>query len=200
LQKNSHDWGKLIFKIAILVFIIFFISRWFVNNEENSNDDQGNTGTVQIIEDEGTDLQISEETDADDPGEAEDTGSTTSEKTEVTDISEESDNEAEDTGNTTDIDEETETAGEYLEYEFRNQKLLDKHYDKHGIEMGFASAKEYEAAACAVANNPKALHKLEEEDGDDVYYLEDTGEFVVISTDGFIRTYYYASKSYFDRQ
>ena len=42
---------------------------------------------------------------------------------------------------------ETETpAEEPIRYEFRNRNLLDKHYDKHGIEMGFASAEEYEAA------------------------------------------------------
>ena len=35
---------------------------------------------------------------------------------------------------------------------------------------------------------------------DDCYYLESTGEFVVVSTKGVIRTYYTASKSYFDRQ
>lgn len=86
------------------------------------------------------------------------------------------------------------------DYSFRNDNLLDKHFDKHGIEMGFSSAEEYEAAASAVVNNPKALHKLEEEDGDDVYYVEDTNEFVVVSTDGYIRTYYYADKDYFNRQ
>ncbi|MGN0482272.1 MAG: hypothetical protein ACI4HI_01845 [Lachnospiraceae bacterium] len=30
---------------------------------------------------------------------------------------------------------------------FRNANLLNQHYQKHGIEMGFASAEEYEAAA-----------------------------------------------------
>ena len=66
--------------------------------------------------------------------------------------------------------------------------------------MGFDSAEEYEAAASAVVNDPRALHKLEQEDGDDVFYIEDTHEFVIVSTDGFIRTYYYADKDYFDRQ
>ena len=62
---------------------------------------------------------------------------------------------------------------------------------KHGIEMGFASAKEYEKAAAAVVSDIRALHKLEKEDGDDVYYLKDTNEFVIVSTDGYIRTYFY---------
>lgn len=48
----------------------------------------------------------------------------------------------------------------------------------------------------------EALHKLEAEDGDDVYYLEATNEFVIVSTDGYLRTYFKPEdgKAYFDRQ
>lgn len=85
---------------------------------------------------------------------------------------------------------------------FRNNKLLNQHYEKHGIEMGFASADEYEKAAAAVPHHPDVLHKTEKEDGDDVYYIESTNEFVVVSTDGYIRTYFYpnAGFEYFERQ
>lgn len=83
---------------------------------------------------------------------------------------------------------------------FRNDGLLDSHYEKHGIEMGFDSAEEYLAAANAVIQNEDTLHKIEEEDGDDVYFLEETNEFVVVSVDGYIRTYYYADLDYFNRQ
>lgn len=83
---------------------------------------------------------------------------------------------------------------------FRNDNLFYSHYEKHGIEMGFESADEYLKAANAVVAHPDVLHKYEAEDGDDVYFLESTGEFVVVSTDGYIRTYYYADKDYFDRQ
>lgn len=85
---------------------------------------------------------------------------------------------------------------------FRNEKLLNSHYEKHGIEMGFASAKDYERAAAAVVSNPEALHKKEAEDGDDVYYIESTNEFVIVSTDGYIRTYFNpdAGISYYNRQ
>lgn len=76
------------------------------------------------------------------------------------------------------------------QYCFRNAKLLEEHYQKHGIEMGFASAEEYQAAASAVVINENSLHKLEAEDGDDVYYLEATNDFVIVSTDGYIRTYF----------
>lgn len=85
---------------------------------------------------------------------------------------------------------------------FRNQNLLDQHYEKHGKEMGFSSSKEYEKAAAKVVANKATLHKIEEEDGDDVYYLEETNEFVVVSTDGYIRTYFNPSDGldYFNRQ
>ncbi len=87
-------------------------------------------------------------------------------------------------------------------FTFRTKKLLDSHYEKHGKEMGFASAKEYEAAASKVVTNKEALHKVEAEDGDDVYYIESTNEFVVVSTDGYLRTYFYPSDGldYFNRQ
>lgn len=87
-------------------------------------------------------------------------------------------------------------------YTFRSEKLLLSHYEKHGIEMGFDSAKAYEAAANQVIQNPDVLHKLEAEDGDDVYYLEATNEFVVVSTDGYIRTYFNPDSGidYFNRQ
>lgn len=64
------------------------------------------------------------------------------------------------------------------------------------------SAKEYEKAAAAVVSDSRALHKLEKEDGDDVYYLKDTNEFVIVSTDGYIRTYFYPRDGieYFERQ
>ncbi len=102
---------------------------------------------------------------------------------------------ADDDGNAeqeADQSEENEEAGnaDYVDYYFRSSKLLNSHYEKHGIEMGFASAKEYEKAASDVVNNPAALHKTEAEDGDDVYYVEETNEFVVVSTDGYIRTYF----------
>lgn len=169
-KKQDRDWGKLIFKIVILLFIIFFISRWFAPGGIASDTATGSE-TVTVTETLPGDV-----TEADTgPG----SGPVTVTEPEADPVT------------------DTEPG---IRYEFRNRNLLDKHYEKHGIEMGFESAEEYEAAASAVINDPEALHKLEQEDGDDVFYLEDTGEFVVLSTDGFIRTYYYADKAYFDRQ
>lgn len=89
-----------------------------------------------------------------------------------------------------------------IAYEFRNQELLENHYKKHGMEMGFASSKEYLEAANRVIDAPDVLHKIEAEDGDDVYYLEETNEFVVVSEDGYIRTYFNPSDGidYYNRQ
>ena len=83
-----------------------------------------------------------------------------------------------------------ETVDNYEEKHFKNNELLSEHYEKHGKEMGFDSEEAYEHAASIVINNPDSLHKLEAEDGDDVYYLEATNEFVIVSKRGYIRTYF----------
>ena len=95
-----------------------------------------------------------------------------------------------------------ETTAQYVQYYFRNKTLLDQHYDKHGKDMGFKSASAYEKAASDVINNPAALYKTEKEDGDHVFYVEKTNEFVVLSKDGYIRTYFLPDrgKAYFDSQ
>lgn len=94
----------------------------------------------------------------------------------------------------------TTTRTTYKNYTFRNNKLFASHYQKHGAEMDCNSPEEYLQKANDVINNPNALHKLEAEDNDDVYYLESTQEFVIVSTDGYIRTYFSASLDYFNRQ
>ena len=91
---------------------------------------------------------------------------------------------------------------ELTNYWFRTKALRDSHFEKHGIEMGFETPEDYIKAANMVICNPDALHKLEAEDGDHVYFLEETNEFVVLSQDGYIRTYYIADGGidYFNRQ
>lgn len=94
----------------------------------------------------------------------------------------------------------------YVEYHFRNKKLLNQHFEKHGSEFyddfGYQNEQEYEKGASDVINNPDALFKTEAEDGDGIYYIEQTNEFVVLSTDGYIRTYFRPSGKidYFNRQ
>ncbi len=102
-----------------------------------------------------------------------------------------------------DNSEQMETSSEdYVEYYFRNEDLLEQHYKKHGMEMGFESMEAYEEAAGAVVYHPDVLVKTEKEDGDFVYYIEESNEFVVISQDGYIRTYFNPSDGieYFNRQ
>ena len=88
-----------------------------------------------------------------------------------------------------------------LSYTFRYPSYLTQHYEKHGQEVGASSEEEYLAKANAVINNPSALHKLEAEDKDHVYFVEATNEIVFLSQDGFIRTYFICSGiDYFNRQ
>ena len=88
------------------------------------------------------------------------------------------------------------------DYTFRSQKYLDQHFEKHGIDMGFESAQLYEESANLVIHHPDVLHKIENEDGDTCFYLEETNEFVVLSKDGYIRTYFWpdSGKKYYDKQ
>lgn len=94
----------------------------------------------------------------------------------------------------------------YVEYHFRSKKLLEQHFEKHsgefGDEFGYETASDYEKGASDVINSSGALHKTEKEDGDGVYYIEATNEFVVLSTDGYIRTYFRpdSGKKYYDKQ
>lgn len=87
-------------------------------------------------------------------------------------------------------------------YHFRNDQYLSEHFEKHGGDFSFATKEEYEEGANQVISSKEALHKLEAEDGDDVYYLESTNEFVIVSTDGYIRTYFKPENGikYYDRQ
>ncbi len=98
--------------------------------------------------------------------------------------------------------EESATTGSTATFKFRTENLLEEHYEKHGEDMGYDSAESYEKAASAVVTNPDSLHKKEAEDGDDVYYLESSNEFVIVAKDGFIRTYFNPEDGleYYNRQ
>lgn len=87
-------------------------------------------------------------------------------------------------------------------YKFRKNSYLEQHFEKHGGEFDYTTKEEYLAGANRVIQSPDALHKIEAEDGDDIYYLEETNEFVVVSTDGYIRTYFRPSAGidYYNRQ
>lgn len=94
---------------------------------------------------------------------------------------------------------QTAISGNYI---FRSFDLLNEHYEKHGWSMGFTSAEKYLAAANKVIADPNSLHKKEKEDGDDIFYLAASNDLVIISTDGYIRTYFRPEDGmdYYNRQ
>ena len=98
--------------------------------------------------------------------------------------------------------ESTENESTEIKYVFRNNNLLKEHFQKHGQEFPYDTKEDYLLGANIMLDNPNKLHKTEKEDGDDVYYLEETNEFIIVSTDGYLRTYFKPSKGkkYFDRQ
>ncbi|MBO5082572.1 MAG: hypothetical protein J6C06_08210 [Lachnospiraceae bacterium] len=204
-KKSKKTIGGVI--TTILATIIVIIASLFgIGGEEteNPNDNlQGNTDIVSEeyvdIDEEDSQTTIEEESEEIVSEEAEvESESELPEEEEVVLEDEPEAEESEESISEEPVVEEVTLA----EVTFRNQKLLDQHYDKHGIEMGFASAEEYELAAYKVIIHPDTLHKIEAEDGDDVYYREETNEFVVVSQDGYIRTYFNPSAGidYYNRQ
>ncbi len=185
-MNNKTRKHKLTQKLALLLMMFVFVSSVLFGCADTADHNQSNTAGTATES-----ISDAEDSNADaDENDAFDEGSVTDE------------NSTDEKDSQNDEDSEVVEDSEYIVYTFRNQKLLDSHYEKHGIDMGFASAEEYEEAASDVVNNPNALHKTEEEDGDDIYYVEDTNEFVVVSTDGYLRTYFLpdAGKRYYDRQ
>ena len=89
-----------------------------------------------------------------------------------------------------------------ITYTFRKDSYLEEHFEKHGQEFPYATAEDYLIGANLVIENPDALTKTEAEDGDMIYYVEETNEIVFLSTDGYIRSYFKPSAgiAYFNRQ
>ncbi len=194
--------NKKYYAVIVLVVMALVVISLFNRVSDNGNEaESDNYVTFDLVEsdadtvaDAGTEADVITESGAGTDETVEtDAGAESDETTET--------GEGTQTDAATGMDSETQMAT-VVTYVFRNSRLLNDHYEKHGIEMGFASAAEYEAAASAVITNPAALFKTEKEDGDYIYYLEATNEFVVLSTDGYIRTYFNPSsgKAYFDRQ
>ncbi len=103
---------------------------------------------------------------------------------------------------TTKATEKTTEDSKYVEYKFRNKDRLDEHYEKHGKEMGFKNAAAYQKAASDIINDPDVMHKYKSDgSGDQCFFVEKTNEFVVLSNDGYIRTYFICSGiKYYNRQ
>ncbi|MBP3854970.1 MAG: hypothetical protein IK990_05055 [Ruminiclostridium sp.] len=88
-------------------------------------------------------------------------------------------------------------------YKFRNQKRYDEHYEKHGAEFGNITKEEYLQLANDLINSDsdRVLHKYSD-DGDYMYFDQDTNYFLVLSEDGYIRTFFIptAGINYWNRQ
>lgn len=86
--------------------------------------------------------------------------------------------------------------------EFRNETMWEEHFEKHGSEFGYKSKEEYLKGANEVINSSTSKHKIEAEDGDEIYYNEEKNEIVFVSTDGYIRTYFKPNDgiNYYNRQ
>ncbi len=195
--------GAVLLLLLIIAAVLFYLKPW---EEKNPAGGGGSQTTGSVSTEGGSDT--SDLTEGDIPTEETDPQGS-SEKTTGTSATEGSSRASteaagvttEAAGATTEATEASSTE-EYKTYAFRSKKLLDQHYEKHGIEMGFPDTDSYVAAANDVINDPATLHKTEAEDGDDVYYRESDNAFVVVSTDGYIRTFFYPNggKSYYDRQ
>lgn len=98
----------------------------------------------------------------------------------------------------------SETEKAVQKYYFRSEKLFDSHYEKHGAEFGDITQDEYLDLANELINaeGENILHKTEKEDGDFLYYDTETNEFLVLSMDGYIRTFFKPSAGldYWERQ
>lgn len=193
--SNHNQWNLLLLAVIVLL-LLFRVFGNFSEEESSIASDQTyvqetyteDTGTAEVSEETAKEHIEEEETEQDDTADLVEAYNEYMQQLQGT----------QDTQSTQDIRDAQDTTT----VRFRSTRLRQEHYEKHGIEMGFTSPEAYEQAAAAVVQNKDALHKLEEEDGDDVYYLESTNEFVIVSTDGYIRTYFYPSngKDYFDRQ
>lgn len=174
-MKNKNN--SILYSAIVIVIVLISVISGKVGGNKDNNDSTTETKTTEVVTTEKATTETVMKTEA-----------TTEEK--KTEIATE-----EDRTETTEITDDRPLT-------FRNANRLNEHYEKHGIEMGFASAEEYEAAAKRVVLNKDSLHKLEAEDGDDVYYLEISNEFVVVSPDGYIRTYFNPSDGidYYNRQ
>lgn len=149
--------------------------------EQNISEENTDESSENVAEEPGTEKTVAEETIEEE---------TTAEETAVA----ESENEIK--------TEAAETQAVEIVYKFRNKSLWKEHFEKHGSEFPYDTKEDYLEGANIMMANPNKLHKTEKEDGDDVYYLEETNEFIIISGDGYLRTYFKPSrgKAYFDSQ
>jgi hypothetical protein len=86
-------------------------------------------------------------------------------------------------------------------YYFRTEKMLHDHFLKHRNEFNYADENEYLRRANMVINDAGSMSSRQA-DGDTQYLNSGTCEYVVLSTDRYIRTYFRPRNcvNYFNRQ
>ncbi len=187
-MKNKNN--SILYSAIVIVIVLISVISGKVGGNKDNNDSTTETKNTEVVTTET--VTTEEVSKTEETKKADKTEATTEEKTDEADTKEDNKEKLE----------ETDDESDDRPLTFRNANRLNEHYDKHGIEMGFSSAEDYEAAARKVVLNKNSLHKTEEEDGDDVYYLEISNEFVIVSPDGYIRTYFNPSDgiNYYNRQ
>jgi hypothetical protein len=93
------------------------------------------------------------------------------------------------TGEQTTRSENTITAQTSVFYRFRTAKHLADHFAKHGNEFNYADENEYLYHANLVISNTSDM-KSKQPDGDTQYLNSKTCEYVALSYDNYIRTYF----------
>ncbi len=192
VQKLYKDLRKRRVPVAIAALICAAVVGFGVWSGTHSGGPAGQQGKDQIVQEQETD-QIAQERETDQAVQEQETDQAAQkQETDQSAQKQETDQVAQQEQN-----KDSETS-----YTFRTEEQLADHYERHGIEMGFEDEEAYVAGANRVISSPDALHKLEAEDGDDVYYLEESNEFVVVSKQGYIRTYFEPTdgRDYYERQ
>ena len=82
MKNNDKDWGKIIFRIVIVLFIIFFISRWFKLGDSDRDPVQDQTPSIVITENE-SDVGTEETADTEETVDEPDTGAAEEETADV---------------------------------------------------------------------------------------------------------------------
>ena len=213
MAQNSNDPNKrkvLLLGLLVIGLILagIFIFLQFRDKDSSGSGSGGQDGGLTVVTTEGgtaqekTEASSGSESTTEKKSETETVTKKTEAPTEKETVTEAGTETESETRTETETEKKTESESTGKSYRFRSKKLLNEHFEKHGIEMGFADTKEYVAAANDVIKDPESLHKIEKEDGDDIYYRERDNAFVVVSTDGYIRTFFYPNggKKYYDRQ
>lgn len=83
------------------------------------------------------------------------------------------------------------TVTEATYYTFRTEELFESHFLKHGAEFGDITKQEYlDKANALIDDTSDNVLTKREEDGDYLFFNTETGEFLVLSEDGYIRTFF----------